>query len=456
MISPCRAVALLACAITAPAVAQTSINTPWVTSSVLGLPSLNDGGLMAVSPTGDLWVQTYGVSLPPPDQANQAPDLKQGNVGSDPYQLFVRKYTADGTGILYETTYATNSGPGYNLISVDSQGVASVVGQTPSPSFPMYHATAGCTPGVNTYLVRLSPGGEILQSTLLAMGFSAGPDAVSVQSNVGYIAVSASGLVWLVQVSPDPAGLAGMVLGCYANGADFTLGVPAPGEISTLFGEGLGPPTGVSYQWGGHPVPTSLGGVTVTFGGTPAPLLYVQSSQINLIAPWEIAGKSQTQLCVSYSGTQNCISVPVAEAAPGIFRHPYAGVEGGLAAAAVNQDGTLNCTQEAAPMGSIVSLYGTGFGLLSPVPQDGSIIQPPLPTIGFQMTANFLVPLWPGGTITVSAPVFYAGPAPFEIGGMYQVNVEILEGVALGALQLALEAPGGTSFGFASAPICIQ
>jgi hypothetical protein len=60
--------------------------------------------------------------------------------------------------------------------------------------------------------------------------------------------------------------------------------------------------------------------VEVTFDGTPAPLLWVQDMQINVVAPWSLTPGQTTQVCVTYSGAKtNCLTWPVVETAPAVF-----------------------------------------------------------------------------------------------------------------------------------------
>ena len=180
-------------------------------------------------------------------------------------QFLVRKYTADGTGIVYETPFATDASWMYPMpIPLDDQGVATVAGSIAAIGFPIHDATASCaSPGAtNTYVVRLSSGGDILQSTFLTSnGGPAIAFAMNVQSAGGYIAVETGfEQLGILRIGPDTAGTAGTALGCYGNGATFLGGPLAPGEVFTMFGEGLGPAAGTTIQWGSHqPVGASLG-----------------------------------------------------------------------------------------------------------------------------------------------------------------------------------------------------
>lgn len=429
----------------APVVAKLSADGTHIVYAVYGRTGESELDI-AVSSAGE--VHLLAAPFLNPDNARHA---------------LVRKYTADGAGIAYETQYAAGTGPLFPRIAVDDQGMATVVDINGSISLPIHHATASCAApeGTNAYLVRLSPTGEIVQTTFLA---AAGPvDAVglNIRSSGGYVAEAVTTrearLLGIVHIVPDATGSAETALGCYGNGADFRGGPLAPGEIFSLFGEGLGPDTGVPLAGArGGPVVSSLGGVTVTFDGTPAPLLYVQSAQVNAIAPWNLAGKTATELCVSYGGRKSCTSVAVSPAAPGIFQYPV-GPYDTLTAAAVNEDGTLNSPEHPAAYGSVVSLYATGLGAISPVPIDGTVVEMPLPALSSQAQVFFVGPAAGFGGTSIPATVTYAGPAPFEVGGMYQINVQVPEretGVA-GAVMLTVKAPDGSTHYTPFVPLAI-
>ena len=88
------------------------------------------------------------------------------------------------------------------------------------------------------------------------------------------------------------------------NAASFVGGGVAPGEIISIFGTDVGPRVGV--ETGFDPatgfLPTSFAGVTVTFDGTPAPLFFLLHTQLNVQAPFEIAGRANTNIVVSFNG----------------------------------------------------------------------------------------------------------------------------------------------------------
>ena len=213
----------------------------------------------------------------------------------------------------------------------------------------------------------------------------------------------------------------------------------APGESLTILGVNLGPATPVRADRN-QPLPTSLGGTSVTFGGVAAPLAYVSSNVVVVQAPMGLVPPGTTQIAVASSaGTTTAASLPVVAAKPGIYTNE---VGGGGQAKAVNQDGTVNgpvvvgSSARPAPVGSVVAVYATGLGTVAPAiaagtPPSGSTLS----TTVLPVTASI------GGR---TATVAWAGAAPGQTG-TYQVNIMIPEGTAAGAARLVIWAGGAAS-----------
>ncbi len=285
------------------------------------------------------------------------------------------------------------------------------------------------------YLDVLSPIGDVLQATWLPGAFLFQPLAVTAGLNSAvYVLTLAdyqnAAAFWLTTFAPNPSAQP-LALACLTDAALFTSGAAtgiAPGEIVSLFGQGLGPQQGVQPQvtlQTGYP--GQLSGVQVLFDGQPATLLYVQNQQVNAIVPWELTAGSTTNVCVSYGGTvTNCLTEPVIPAAPAVFTID------GVNAAALNQDGTINSAAHPAPVGSIISIFATGLGPITPAITDGAIIVPPLPTdtLGVQGWIPLPSSGIPGasGPTAIPMAITYAGPAPFEVAGLSQINFQIPEG----------------------------
>jgi uncharacterized protein (TIGR03437 family) len=202
------------------------------------------------------------------------------------------------------------------------------------------------------------------------------------------------------------------------NAGSMLAGPIAPGEIVSIFGLGIGPvtPSGGTLDASGM-MATDVAQTRVLFDGAAAPLYYVQDSQINAQAPYEIAGKSTVDVEVFFQGqSRGKVTVPVAASAPSIFT-----VSAGTGLAiALNEDGTLNSPIEPAARGSIVTLYGTGDGVENPAAVDGQPAAEPLPKPTLPVTLTV------GG---YPSDILFAGAAP-EFAGLLQINARVPSGLA--------------------------
>jgi uncharacterized protein (TIGR03437 family) len=143
---------------------------------------------------------------------------------------------------------------------------------------------------------------------------------------------------------------------------------------------------------------------------------------VNAIIPF--GAKGAIRLLVRRLGDEsNPASLGVVPAAPEAFKNGP-----GIQAAAINQDQTVNSPANPARLGTIVSLFATGFGQLTPQPQDGTLLRGMLPTLN----ANPVQVSWTGyvcGTSCVmkteDLEVTYAGPAPNLVAGVTQMNFRL-------------------------------
>lgn len=113
----------------------------------------------------------------------------------------------------------------------------------------------------------------------------------------------------------------------------------------------------------------------------------------------------------------------------------------GYYAAALNQDGKPNSVSNPAKVGSIVSVFATGLGPISPPQPDGAIVGLPQPVDSLAAWMYAILGGIPGPVIE-PVTVLYAGPAPFEVAGASQINFIVADtGLPL-ALQSGLAASG--------------
>jgi uncharacterized protein (TIGR03437 family) len=218
------------------------------------------------------------------------------------------------------------------------------------------------------------------------------------------------------------------------NGANYEPGFASATFIS-ITGTNLAASTASWNVFTNGNLPTTVGGVTVTINGIPAYIAYVSPTQINALAPDDTAtGMVPVQVSNSL-GVSNVFQAKKQTAAPGLFAYSQ---EGGLFAvvqapftyeliAPSGLFGNAAVTVRAAP-GETLTLYGTGFGPVTPAQPTGQLVTTPAP-VASPVTVTM------GG---MAAQVQYAG----LIGsGFYQINV-VVPSVASGN-QPVLVSVGG-------------
>ena len=214
------------------------------------------------------------------------------------------------------------------------------------------------------------------------------------------------------------------------NSASYQSAAVAPGELLTIYNAnaGAGPSSPVTGQADASgKFPTSLSGVQVTFGSTPAPLLFAGPGQVNAIVPFEVAGEQLTAMQYTYNvpmpglSFANTVTLPVTSAAPAIFSLAENGSGPG---AILNQDDSVNSASSPAAAGTEIQIFATGGGAVVGGATDGALWPAVLGSLVTQpVTATI------GG---VTAQVDYAGPAPNLVSGALQVNLTIPSGLASG------------------------
>jgi uncharacterized protein (TIGR03437 family) len=235
--------------------------------------------------------------------------------------------------------------------------------------------------------------------------------------------------------------------GVVVNAATFQAGVPvAQGSLATLFGSGVASDT-VTVSATTWPK-TAANRQLVVNDDLQAPIYYIGPTQVNFQVPSN-APLGAVRLAVRTADTGELVaggSFLVSSVGPGIFT---ANAQGTGQAAVLNQDFTINSTSNPAPAGSIVSIYATGQGQVSPAVIDGT-------AAGSSPLSNTIaVPTTSGTTCLNSQPsmcvalgsgfgdVKYSGLAPGYIG-LWQINVLIPQG-ATGALPVRVVINGTPS-----------
>jgi uncharacterized protein (TIGR03437 family) len=253
----------------------------------------------------------------------------------------------------------------------------------------------------------------------------------------GYDAFTDTFLVWtgMDLISFDPAAPPSPIA-CVLDGADLRpVTSIAPGELLAIFGP---------HFVGGTPAEapgsflTSLAGVSVSFNGLAGPLLYVSPQQINVQAPFEIAGSSQVRVALTSSQTNESDSRTLA----GVASNPTAFLGGAPVPGCVlpgvvfaggplplifNADGTRNTCTNPAGRGSVVTIFLAGLGVTSPAQSTGSTNTSPGTPL------NLPIKVSNGTPVTVVS----ATALPGSIAGVWKVDLALPQN-ANGALAFSL------------------
>jgi uncharacterized protein (TIGR03437 family) len=225
-----------------------------------------------------------------------------------------------------------------------------------------------------------------------------------------------------------------------SNSASYLQDSVSPGELVTIYGANFGATDTTTFQLDNSGnISSQLLGAQFTFDGIPAPIVYLGPDQAAVVVPYEVTS-AVTQVQATVNGqTSNSFPVPVAAATPALFSADGSGVGQGLI---VNQDGSLNTSDNPAAQGSVVVLYATGAGQMNPAVADGSIPSDALSSPVLQSSAQI---------DSQTARILYAGSAPGIVSGVLQVNVVVPAGTSSGTsvpvyLQIgsAVSQPGVT------------
>jgi uncharacterized protein (TIGR03437 family) len=242
-----------------------------------------------------------------------------------------------------------------------------------------------------------------------------------------------------VTASPPPA------LNTVVNAATQQPGAISPGEIISIYGTNVGPTTPASLTLVNGSVSTNIGNTQVFFDTIAAPLIYVSATQVNLIVPYEMAGRFQTTMTITRGGvTSNAVQLRVTDTAPGIFTANASGQGQG---AILNQNNSFNGPGSAAPKGTVIAIYATGEGTLNPPGVTGMVTSTfaPFPKPAANVSLVFVVPGPGGTTVNVPATITYAGEAPALVSGVLQVNAVVPASVPSGANTIVLTVGANSS-----------
>jgi uncharacterized protein (TIGR03437 family) len=297
-------------------------------------------------------------------------------------------------------------------------------------------------------LFSSSLGGLYQVNAIVPTGVGAGTASVAI-SSAGQI--SQSGVTMTIEGAGSGATPPSIATGGVLNAASFSknaqgLGTAvAPGSLVAIFGSF---PGATAASAASLPYTSSLGGVTVSFNGTLAPLQGVAPGGtypfITAQVPFEMQpGTAQVVVTVNGQASQP-VAAPIVAAGPGIFTDPANGqgnailvytAASGTATVAAPVNAGLGFATAPIPRGTNGFFYATGLGVLTPPIGDGAG--------GIDGTTHEAM-LKPVVTIGgIATQVSYYGPSGYP--GVYQINITVPQNAPPGsAVPLVVTTPDGS------------
>jgi uncharacterized protein (TIGR03437 family) len=163
--------------------------------------------------------------------------------------------------------------------------------------------------------------------------------------------------------------------------------------------------------------PNVLADTQVLVNNNPAPIQDVNQNQITFLMPSGAPTGGSVEVQVVHPSTGQTVAVgqvDMAPVSPGLFTLNGNGTGQVMA---FNDDGTPNQPSSQISRGHVISLFGTGLGIVSSAPPDGQPPSDPVP-------ADTNPDVWIGTAFVDPANIMFSGLAPGMIG-VWRIDVKI-------------------------------
>lgn len=228
----------------------------------------------------------------------------------------------------------------------------------------------------------------------------------------------------------------------------------APATWIEIYGVNLATTRGQIWAGGdfnGNQAPSALGGTTVTVAGKPAFVDFVSPGQVNVQVPSDIPSGQRLIVITTAGGSSLPYNIAVNTVQPGLLAPPAFIINGRQNVVAlfsntltyVLPNVVVGAATSRARAGDTITLYGIGFGTVTPNIPAGQIVQ----------QINALQTPFQITFAGVPATVTYAGLTPGYVG-LYQFNVVVPRVAASDTVPVAFTL--GDTTGSQSLYIAIQ
>jgi uncharacterized protein (TIGR03437 family) len=335
------------------------------------------------------------------------------------YDLATGLGSVDAYNLATSWSTATVSGPATSIsVTASPQSIFQSTGST-TLTATVTNSSGSAPAGTVTFSLQ---GVSLGSASLVASTGSSSTASLTVQGSqltAGPVSVIASYGAVSANVTITVASAGGaMIIEGVTNAASYQA-IFAPGAIVAIFGTELATSAASAP---GVPLPTQLGGASVTVNGIAAPLYYASPGQLNVQIPYSVAVGSLATLQVNCNGQSASTQLAVEAAAPGIFTDST-GAPVGYASAA---------------HGQTIALYITGEGADSPAAVTGST---PLPNITPKPVQAVSITV---GGVPVATPFAYLGTPAWAIG-LTQINFTVPANAGSGVQPVVVTVGGVAS-----------
>lgn len=226
--------------------------------------------------------------------------------------------------------------------------------------------------------------------------------------------------------SPTPALVPAInTAGAYSLEAFGGSAAAAPGSWIEIHGTYLAASTQEwdSSSFQNNSAPTSLNGTSVSLGAQPLFVEYVSANQVNALVPSTIGSGPQNLTVTTAVGKSTGFPIVINTVQPGLLAPPAFNIGGTQYVVALFSDGVTyvlptgvipGVTSRPATAGDAITLYGIGFGPVTPSTPAGQIAPA---SSKLELPVQFLFG-------QAAATVNYAGLSPGAVG-LYQFNLTV-------------------------------